>query len=758
MKRHGAIVIGAAILLGFLLLTGSGSAIAAESAWTEWKEKLPLRLSGEIEAGGQIVQPRGNSPTFDEYRDLDRTDRGGEGHIPQVFSLHLLGEDQARTRFLEIGGTNLTRMDANYYMNAGLYNYLRFNFEFDRIQKVIAHNAQTIYDEPSPGIFTISDPAKGAALATALNAIVAPITQAQRDAVESAVNSLLRPVKLGFQTDAARLGFGWLPLPELEVSAGYSITTKEGRVPGGFVIGSPGSNVMELSLPRDERIHELKANAEYAQDWYQVRFNYTFSMFENDIDKIERDNPCGAGAGGCRNPSGLGRASTPPDNFAHTFSGAGGIMLPWWQTRLTGGMSYSMWRQDETFLPATTVVGFTRNTDDAGASSPDARMNIVLANLNLTSRPLRDVTTTTRYRYYELENHTPEHTFTAILNPGDMTPSATSVETNEPLAFRKQNASQDIAWRIIPQVTAKAGYEWEHWSRSHREVRSSNEHTFKGTVDVRPWQWLLGRISYAHGVRTIHADGYDPLGGNADVLPQFRKFDEADRTRDRGDVLLQLTPLERVTVTGTFTITHDNFFNSVYGLQDARSFGASGDVNWTPTEWLNVFLGYAHDNYASLIQKRFITGTVINDPTDDYTVRPLDMLDTVTAGVNLVVIPKRLDLGLGYSFSFGRSKITAFGAPGGQAAGEPTVFPMQKNLQHVFNANARWYLTPEWTVKLGYQYERYEETDFTTDGESPSLANFPGTITAGDVRSIVLGSHHPAYEAHIVALSLAYKF
>ncbi len=40
---------------------------------------------------------------------------------------------------------------------------------------------------------------------------------------------------------------------------------------------------------------------------------------------------------------------------------------------------------------------------------------------------------------------------------------------------------------------------------------------------------------------TIHAGGYEPLGGNAISLPQLRKFDEADRTRDKGDILLQIT-------------------------------------------------------------------------------------------------------------------------------------------------------------------------------------------------------------------------
>ena len=48
---------------------------------------------------------------------------------------------------------------------------------------------------------------------------------------------------------------------------------------------------------------------------------------------------------------------------------------------------------------------------------------------------------------------------------------------------------------------------------------------------------------------------------------------------------------------------------------------------------------------------------------------PRDTLDSVRAGVNLTVIPKRLDLSLGYSFSFGGSNVA--GRAGGAASGEP---------------------------------------------------------------------------------------
>ncbi|HSB79769.1 MAG TPA: MtrB/PioB family outer membrane beta-barrel protein, partial [Candidatus Methylomirabilis sp.] len=301
MRRHHIILLGAVVLLGFLFMAGVRIALSAEATPTTWTDTLPFRLTGEAEVGGQVVQPRGNSPTFDEYRDLDRTDRGGEGHIPVVPYLHLLGENKERTRFLEFGGTNLTRMDANYYLNAGMYNYLRFNFEFDRIPHVIGHTAQTFYDQTSPGIFTIPGGAVGSGLAGPLNAAANPATAAQRAAIVSAVNALEHDTGLGYQTDAARFGLNWLPLPELDLRVGYTFTNRDGHYPFGTVIGSPGSNVIELAAPRQDRSHEINAGGEYARDWYQFRFNYTFSMYENDVSKVEWDNPCGAGAGGCRN-------------------------------------------------------------------------------------------------------------------------------------------------------------------------------------------------------------------------------------------------------------------------------------------------------------------------------------------------------------------------------------------------------------------------------------------------------------------------
>jgi MtrB/PioB family decaheme-associated outer membrane protein len=767
MAPTGCRLVVMALML--LAVLGAGPAAAGDAnPVRRWLDGLPFHLTGEVEVGGQYVTHRGNSYVFDEYRDLDS--------MPIVPNLYLLGEDKQRRGYVEMGGTNLNRTDAYYFANVGRYNYYRFFFEFDRLPHVLANNAQTIYDEPTESRFTVrGDAASVLALNNALNGA----TAATRATVVNQVNARLRSVDLGFQTDTARMGASWLVTPSLELGVSYAMTDRDGRVPLGTVIGSPGSNVVELPIPRNERYHEVKAGAEYVRDLYQVRLNYTFSAFENSIDAVDWENPCGAGAGGCRNPSGLGRYSTMPDNFAHTVSLAAGYSLPWWNTRFTAAGSYGFWRQDDTFLPY--HISTTGNSTLEGATSTDGEMHVGNLNLGLSTRPARDVSVRLRYRLYDLQNQTPHHAFGAVLagSSDALAPGALgTARATEPYEYRKQNAGADVSWRVVRPITLRAGYEYERWDRPHemREVADTNEHIFKAGADIKPWSWLQARFTYSHGVRTIGAGEYEPHGGNATSLPQLRKFDESDRTRDKGDVYVQVTPIDTVSLGGTFYIQNDGYWNTDFGLWDSQAYGFSGDVSWAPTERLGLFAGYARDVYRYKLQNCFIgSPTVPADalpgslcsPLDIFFVKPKDTLDSVNVGASYVVIPAKLDVSLGYRFAFGKSQYDLSSVPGAgpvtaastnPLAGEPGAVPDVENRFHVFNVVGRFFLTQNIVLKLGYQYERYEEQDFTTDAIQPSLAAVPGSTAAADIRSIVLGATHPSYEAHIVAFSVGFRF
>ena len=698
-------------------------------------------LHGEMFIGGQTLNGGADSPTLKEYRDLE-----GQATIPHM---RLKAEDHAGSKFLEFGGTDMTRTDGSYFLSTGRYNAYQFDLTFDRTPHILGVNRSSIFTESRRGRFTLDEDTSDAFGGT------------DSDAIQSKVNRLLQATDLSLQTDTTNLEIRGLPLPDLALTASYERREKTGSVPFGSVIGSPGGHVVEFAAPRDEVTHQAGLDAEWSRDWYQLHLNYDLSLFRNDIRQLEWDDVA--------SPA-FGRASTMPDNSSHTISGSGGFSFPWWSTRLTTMGSYSMMRQNEEFLPFTTVPGFAGNMTDAGTNSADARMNVSLANLSLTSRPLKDVTTKLRYRYYQLDNETPLNTFTDVLNAGDQTPRS-AVHSTLPIGFRKQNASSDLSWRINPKVTVKAGYGWEGWDRNHREVKSTNEQIANAALDVRPLQWVLGRLNLSHGVRTFGAGQYTALGGNAisfegTGLPQFRKFNQADRTRDKADVFLQTTPFDTVTVSGSFFGQQDNYFDTEFGLQESQAYGWSLDTSWAPLPRLNLFAGYAHDDYQSTQQNCHVFVTAEGqrncEGENTFVASPRDILDTIHTGFKVVAIPERFNVSLSYRYNIGSSKIGSNSAPGGLEAGEPAPVPDITNSFHGINLTGRYRLTSHWIAQVNYIYEKYLEKDFTTDGITPSLADVAvdgfNTSSASDIRSVLLPLQHPNAAIHFVGFSLGYHF
>ncbi|WP_455246227.1 hypothetical protein, partial [Petrachloros mirabilis] len=107
-----SLLIGMAGIIALTTLCGVGKVRGEESGpFPHWKETLPFRLEGEVEAGSQTLSGNTGSPTLFEYRDLS-----GKPTIP---SLRLKAEDSLGTRFLELGGRNMTRTDGSFSLSAG---------------------------------------------------------------------------------------------------------------------------------------------------------------------------------------------------------------------------------------------------------------------------------------------------------------------------------------------------------------------------------------------------------------------------------------------------------------------------------------------------------------------------------------------------------------------------------------------------------------------------------------------------------------
>ena len=53
--------------------------------------------------------------------------------------------------------------------------------------------------------------------------------------------------------------------------------------------------------------------------------------------------------------------------------------------------------------------------------------------------------------------------------------------------------------------------------------------------------------------------------------PLLRKLDEADRDRQRVDLMVELTPVETLSATLSGSYRNDDYYNSTLGLQEASA-------------------------------------------------------------------------------------------------------------------------------------------------------------------------------------------
>jgi hypothetical protein len=394
----------------------------------------------------------------------------------------------------------------------------------------------------------------------------------------------------------------------------------------------------------------------------------------------------------------------------------------------------------------------------------------LLGNLNVTSRPLPPLTLTAKYRIFDYADRSDEPIFPAfVVNDRDL-----SVESRRAPRFGyvKQNADLDARWRFGQPVAATVGAGWERWDRnSHREVGISNEYFAKAALDLTPLDWLQVRAKYVPSFRRIA--GYDTFSHLAHVVTEedlasasaasesvlLRKLDEADRNRHRFDVSVDLTPVELLTITPTGSYRFDDYINSALGLQRATTWSAGVDFTWTPLERFTIFGGYMHDRVDQRQRSRsreVVSGVTLDFLDFDWVSDNEDTIDTFRLGVNTTLIPKVLDWSVTASYETALGRVETknpipptSGTAAQNANATAKVFPAFRDSLVRLDTSLRYRFLKVWSLRFGYAFERFEKRDFRTDDLNPFV---PG------VAAIFFGNDLKSYTAHILAVTLGYRF
>jgi MtrB/PioB family decaheme-associated outer membrane protein len=756
------------VLAAFAVLAVAGVA----SAQTADEPRTDIRLGdfnleGYAEAGLRFF-PQNPSDRqdqkFEEYQDLNT------GLYLDNLRLRFFTPDEKYS--IDLSGRDWGLKTMDFSTSASRTGLWQAGFDWDQMRQLFSTDARMLATQTKDGVFTLPAPRPP------LNSYnLAPFSD-----------------DIGVQWNTARVFFKLTPTPELDVSAQYTRIRKEGDIPMGMAFGSPGNAFLEVLQPIDQTIHEFRMSGTWAKEMWQLQFTYVLSIFENDHTFMRADNPCSnttappasaaslapCSASDLAGPQ-FGTTSLPPNNMANTFSLSGGVNLPL-RTRLNANFTYSFWLQNQDFLPQTSTNSLPATVSSVALPQQSLNGNVqnIMFNLTATSRPFpAPVTLTAKYRYYNLMDNSDTPTFQAFLVNDSNTITVNPTKAAR-FDYMTQSASLDARWQIMRPLALTTGVGWNQINRPNtREVPESNEFSAKAALDWTVTDWALIRATYVPSFRRIDSYCTICLAGQENSAEPgepgqsylLRKFDEGDRNQQSASLLLQLTPIDTLSITPVFNYTSSNYIssglvhdssytgpaegNAQLGVQQVISWSAGMDLNWAPTKRLSFTGGYMYESRFEKMRSRQRSPT-LDTPALDWISDITDTIQTVHFSSFANLIPGRLDLKLNANYSYALGTVisrnpnsTDNAVLTANPSGKPGRFPAYTDGLLVVGGSLRYHFLKNWTASLNYAYERWRQTDWQTDTLNPFQPN---------VSAIWLGNNSQNFDAQIVSINLGYTF
>jgi len=762
---------------------------------------------GDVEVGGRAFIERppsgfGRAPPPDNWLTPRTTQSIAKfeeyGQVPQGFFVdHLWVGAGTRDGLysIDVFAKDVGYNNQSYYLTVMKVGEHYFTAGWDQIPHLISTSAKTIYQGVGTTNLTIDNTLQANLQANSQNATAGtPAGVAARTNIEGFVNNAERSLTLATRRDKASGEYRYAPDGAWEFKVDYSNEHRTGTRPLAMNWGSgfgavPGfpTNFVETPMPIDDRTQNVNAMLQYVGSsfWgkrWVSNVRYTGSFYDNTLKYYEAENPfcltCVTGAGpGARGPNML-RMALDPSNMANAVTWTNALDMPW-TGRFTSTVQYNMMRQDDPFVSTATNGLVPAPLPEASAN---AQVNTFLANNVLTNQIGKDVKWTLRYRYFDVDNRTPEVVFTNYVQADSSI--SNSQRRNLAIAYTKQNASSEVTWRAMPWLQFGGFAGWEKYDRTRREANVTNEFTGKFFADADLFSDIKGRGSVAYSTRRynnydIVAFVEDPGINFSENLTAMRKFDMANRDRWKAEAFLDVPFGPDVMVTPTAGFRDDTYPDDIVnqlGVKRDTGWNAGLDVSARIGQTFKVMAGYNHEIRARNMYDCCGGAAGGLTPANTWGSDINQRYHTFTAGLDWKAIPNTLHFGVHYILALGDeyndTKPCASGAAGctGSGAGVTTTqFPAERNSFQRLSAVATYFVDPDvvrqmgWVgsvaLRLRYTYERNRTENWAIDNITPYIPSPDQTTDlTGGGRSLFLAAFNPNYTAQYVAASVAFKW
>lgn len=718
---------------------------------------------------------------FEEYREVHR------GFNFDRFQFGMEGADNPY--YLRGSGANIDRDDQSFDLTFGKYGELMVNFSWDETPHFFSRGSKSLLTNIGGGdfvfdnaaarqSFTNNDPLSPPAPPDAGDAATATLARQLVDAAPGIDLRLQRRRAKGeilyslYPGSGLRWNFRFhIDNENKDGNRALSTGTYETRLVTGLgdtfrVLG------IELPEPLNHQTTQIGVATDFSGDGWVVNLGYDHVNFSNDTSFMRWQNPfnntdeLAPFSVVNRGRFAEGQIQLFPDNHSHSVTGSGTVALPF-KTQFTGSLSHTWTFQDDPFLPYTlnTAILATNVPGSPQAAalalprrSLDGEIRTLTQSYALTNRAITDTTLNLFYRYYDYDNQTASIVFPGYAGGPDSFWATLSNDgspiRNRAQSYTRQNAGMDASWHAVRTLTLKTGYEYEHWNRDNRETDVTDEHIAKAALDFKPLSWLLARASYRYGDRQFR--GQYVSGSEFSGL---RTFDQANRIRNLADVLVQVTPLDTLSLSGTFRYLNDDFEDSDFGVKRQHEYSFGFDANYTPIKWMTLYGFYVNDFGKFKMSNISRTGSLDFGPANTWNSSVDDRTQSIGAGLTATLIPDHLTLNLGYNYSRAIGKILTTN-PGSiesdfRAGAQAFPFPDTRSELHNIAAVLSYKFNRYATIGARYTFERYRLDDFQWDSLQPYV--FPNTVDNAS-RFLLLDSRYSNYDVHVLGGFLKVQF
>jgi MtrB/PioB family decaheme-associated outer membrane protein len=516
----------------------------------------------------------------------------------------------------------------------------------------------------------------------------------------TALNSSLNPVKIEWDrrtvalTGKYYLGSNWSFYGEL------SRQEKDGT---GLIGGSFLTQAVELPQPLDYVTTNFEAGARWSGSNMTFRIAYSGSWFRNSTDTLTFANPYTPIVPG----STSGQLAQPPGNDLQQVTASGDAHLPWWASTLSFVISLGRLRQDEAFLPVSTLPG----TPALAQGSLDGDVHLSHYGLSLSSRPLARLYLRGTATYDGRDDDTAVLTVPYIVTDTFPGGNATAVRYSEDRT----------------RLDGSADYAVENWMRLGVAGTFTSTHYSPG----QPVTWTQDGIGWARAIVTPRVGLTFTLKGGGDTRkaspydtsvlpitenPLVQNFNYAARDR----TFYSLTSSWQIGSKWTWSLegfsAHDRYPFSQLGLQSEEERRVDTTFTYVPREHLSVYVEAGYQRLYAL-QDGF-TGAA----TPPWQVHNTQRYWNVSAGVQSQ-LSERWDLAVDYLHA------PAYDSTETLIGGLPQAFPDNTSTLDWVRLDLRYRWTTPLSLHLRYEFEKLDSSDWAMNGVGP--ATVPNLLSVG---------------------------